>query len=212
MNRLRELPKLSTSQKLMVFTSSMILFGLSSLIAKLLPSLDFGPFTLSAEYLAFIPLIMCIVFHPFYAAFGAAAGQLVVNGLIISQVSGIDGLEKFFSLFLALFIAGILVKDPENRKQTAVAAMSFAVIYFGLGSLADLLHVIGGAGELAVLPGLAQIIIVIEIFSFFNAVLVSGILFGMLPVLYLMPYLNSQLRFWHRRSIVLKARRIRSFG
>lgn len=212
MNRLRELPELNQSQKMTVFTLSMILFGLSSMIAKLLPSLNFGPFTLSAEYLAFIPLIMCIVFHPLYAAFGAAAGQLVVNGFIFSQIGGIDGLEKSISLFLALFVAGMLVKDPENRKQTAVAAMCFAVIYFGLGSLADLLQVMGGAGELAVLPGLTQIIIAIEIFSFFNAVLVSGVLFGMLPVLYLMPHLNSQLQFLQRRRIVLKARKIRSFG
>ncbi|PSL40109.1 hypothetical protein B0H99_106123 [Planomicrobium soli] len=193
---MEEIPKrnvLTLSQKLMVFTLSMSLYGLSSLAEELLPALRLGPLVLSAEYFAFVPLTLCMLFHPLYTAAGAATGGLLFGGVLVGQFGGIGELEQFIALALGLFVAGSLVKNPKSRKQISIAALGGAVIYHGIGSATDIQQVLLGAGELRAVPGLAEILIIAEIGSFMSAILVSSLVFGLLPVLYLVPYLHGKI-------------------
>lgn len=193
MDQAKKRCELTQSQKLMVFILSMSLFGLSSLAEELLPVMNLGPVVLSAEYFAFIPLAMCILFHPFYTAIGAAAGELLFGGILAGQFDGFGELEQFIALSLGLFVAGSLVRDPKNKKQIAIAALVGAVIHHGIGSMADIQQVLLGVKELQTVPGLAEILILVEMGSFIISILVSGLLFGLLPALYLVPRLNGKI-------------------
>ncbi|KIL51122.1 cell division protein FtsQ [Jeotgalibacillus campisalis] len=59
----------------MIFILAMSLFGLANLFTGLLPGLTFGPVELSVSYFAFIPLTLCVLFNPLYAALGASVGM-----------------------------------------------------------------------------------------------------------------------------------------
>ncbi|TWT00497.1 cell division protein FtsQ [Planomicrobium sp. CPCC 101079] len=193
MERIQKRNELTQSQKLMVFTLSMSLYGLSSLAEELLPALSLGPLVLSAKYFAFVPIALCMLFNPLYTAVGAATGALLFGGILAGQFGGFGELEQFIALSLGLFVAGSLVKDPKNRKQIAVAALAGAIIHHGIGSAADVQQVMLGAGELQTVPGLAGLLILAEIASFISAILVSGLLFGLLPVLILVPLLHGKI-------------------
>ncbi|TWT27111.1 cell division protein FtsQ [Planomicrobium sp. CPCC 101110] len=185
--------ELTQSQKLLVFTLSMSLYGLSSLAEELLPALALGPLILSAKYFAFVPIALSMLFSPFYTAIGAATGALLFGGILAGQFGGFGELEQFIALSLGLFVAGSLVKDPKNRKQITIAALAGAFIYHGIGSATDIQQVLLGVRELQTVPGLAGILILAEIGSFISAIIISGLLFGLFPVLFLVPYLNGKI-------------------
>lgn len=193
MNEIKNRYELTQLQKLMVFVLSMSLYGLSSLVEELLPALSLGPISLSAEYFAFVPLVMCMLFHPVYTALGAATGGLLFGGVLAGQFGGFGEFEQFIALSLGLFVAGSLVKDPKNRKQIAGAALAGAAIYHGIGSMADIQQIILGLQELQAVPGMAELLIFIEVTSFALTLVVSGLLFSLLPVIFLVPILTGKI-------------------
>ncbi|MGG3799975.1 cell division protein FtsQ [Metabacillus fastidiosus] len=178
---------------MMVFILSMSLYGLSNMITELVPSIYLGPVEFSIEYFAFIPLTLCILFHPLYAALGASLGEVIFGELMLGQFGGFGELEKFISFSLAMYIAGIMVTDPKNRRQVGIAAMSGVIIHQLISMMVDITKVWIGVDDFEALPGLAESIVVVEGFSFLNDVLFSGILFALLPTLYLVPRLYGKI-------------------
>ncbi|MBP3951061.1 cell division protein FtsQ [Bacillus suaedae] len=193
MNSVKERYVLTQSQKMMVFILSMSLYGLSNMITELVPSVNFGPLELSIEYFAFIPLTLCILFHPLYAAIGASLGEVIFGEIMLGQFGGFGELEKFIAFSLAMFIAGSLVSDPKNRRQVGIAAITGVIIHQAISSMVDIGKVWIGVEELEAVPGLAESVLVIEGFAFLNDVLFSGILFALLPTLYLVPRLYGKI-------------------
>ncbi|MBM7605153.1 hypothetical protein JOC75_003176 [Metabacillus crassostreae] len=193
MNQINERYVLTQSQKMMVFILSMSLYGLSNMITELVPSVNLGPIEFSIEYFAFIPLTLCILFHPLYAAIGASLGEVIFGEIMLGQFGGFGELEKFISFSLAMFIAGSLVNDPKNRRQVGIAAITGVIIHQAISSMVDIGKVWIGVEELEAVPGLAESVIVIEGFAFLNDVLFSGILFALLPTLYLVPRLYGKI-------------------
>ncbi|WP_435923764.1 cell division protein FtsQ [Paenibacillus sp. DYY-L-2] len=193
MVQLKQRYVLTQSQKMMVFILSMSLYGLSNMITELIPSFRLGPVELSVEYFAFIPLTLCILFHPFYAAVGAALGEMIFGEIMLGQFGGLGELEKFIAFSLAMFIAGTLVNDPKNKRQVGVAAITGVAIHQFISSSVDIAKVWIGVEEFEAVPGLAQSVVVVEGVSFLNDVLFSGILFALLPTLYLVPRLYGKI-------------------
>lgn len=193
MAQLRQRYVLTQSQKMMVFILSMSLYGLSNMITELIPSVRLGPIELSVEYFAFIPLTLCILFHPFYAAVGAALGEVIFGEIMLGQFGGLGELEKFIGFSLAMFIAGTLVNDPKNRRQVGIAAMTGVIIHQFISCTVDIAKVWIGVEEFEAVPGLAQSVVVVEGVAFLNDVLFSGILFALLPTLYLVPRLYGKI-------------------
>ncbi|MCH1625741.1 cell division protein FtsQ [Fredinandcohnia quinoae] len=185
--------KLTQSQKMMVFILSMSLYGLSNMITELVPSVYLGPVEFSIEYFAFIPLTLCILFNPLYAALGASLGEVVFGELMLGQFGGFGELEKFISFSLAMYIAGIMVTDPKNKRQVGIAAMSGVIIHQLISMMVDITKVWIGVDDFEALPGLAESVVVVEGFSFLNDVFFSGILFALLPTLYLVPRLYGKI-------------------
>jgi len=185
--------QLTQSQKMMVFILSMSLYGLSNMFTELIPSVKLGFIELSVEYFAFIPLTLCILFHPFYAAIGASLGEIIFGELMLGQFGGIGEVEKFITFSLGMYIAGILVRNPLNRKQVTVAVMAGLLVHHLLGTIVDIGKVWVGVEEFEAVSGLAQSIVIIEGVSLLNDLLFSGILFALLPTLYLVPRLYGKI-------------------
>lgn len=184
---------LTQSQKMMVFILSMSLYGLSNMFTELIPSVQLGFIELSVEYFAFIPLTLCILFHPFYAAIGAALGEIIFGELMLGQFGGIGEVEKFITFSLGMFIAGILVRNPLNRKQVTVAVLAGLLVHHLLGTIVDIGKVWIGVEEFEAVSGLAESIVIIEGVALLNDLLFSGILFALLPTLYLVPRLYGKI-------------------
>ena len=193
MSKLNNRYVLTQSQKMMVFILSMSLYGLSNMITELIPEVRLGPIELSVEYFAFIPLTLCILFHPLYAAIGASLGEVIFGEIMLGQFGGLGELEKFIAFSLAMFIAGSLVNDPKNKRQVGFAAITGVIIHQLISGMVDIGKVWLGLEELEAVPGLAESILVIEGASFLNDVLFSGILFALLPTLYLVPRLYGKI-------------------
>lgn len=189
---LRNRLELTSQQKLMIFILSMSLYGISNMITELLPEFRVGPVELKVEYFIFIPLIFAILFNPLYAAIGASVGEMIFGELLLGQFGGISELEKFIQFSLAVFVAGMLVRDPRNMRQLAVAAYVAIGIDQLLGTIVDIAKVYIGIEDLEAVPGLPESILAIEGFSFLNAMVVSGTLFALLPTLYLVPRLYGK--------------------
>ncbi|SDS96143.1 hypothetical protein SAMN05444162_2708 [Paenibacillaceae bacterium GAS479] len=184
---------LTSSQKMMIFVLSMSLYGLSNMFTELIPKLQLGPIELSVEYFAFIPLTLCILFHPLYAAIGAALGEVIFGELMLGQFGGLGELEKFLTFSFAMFVAGSMVRDPRSRLQVGTAAMTGVIIHQLCSSLVDIGKVWIGVEEFEAVPGLAQSVVLVEGVGFLNDVLFSGILFALLPTLYLVPRLHGKI-------------------
>lgn len=184
---------ITQSQKMMVFILSMSLYGLSNMITELVPSIYLGPVEFSIEYFAFIPLTLCILFHPVYAAIGASLGEVIFGELMLGQFGGFGELEKFIAFSLAMYIAGVMVTDPKNKRQIGIAAISGVIIHQLISMMVDIGKVWIGVDDFEIIPGLPESVVVVEGFAFLNDVLFSGILFALLPTLYLVPRLYGKI-------------------
>ena len=183
----------SQSQKLMIFVLSMSLYGLATLFTELIPKYQIGIVELSVEYFLFIPLTLAMLFDPLSAALGAATGELVFSEIMLGQFGGLGELEKFLTVTIGVYIAGCLVKDPRNRLSVGVAALVGTGAQLLMGTLVDISKVQFAVEDFESVAGLPESVYVTEGFAFLNDLLFSGILFCLLPTLYLVPRLYGKI-------------------
>ena len=181
------------SQKLMVFVLTMSLYGLATLFTELIPKFQVGIVEFSVEYFLFIPLTLSMLFDPMSAALGAATGELVFSEIMLGQFGGLGELEKFVTVTIGVYIAGRLVSNPSNRKMVGIAAFSGVVIQQFLGTVVDILKVQFAIDDFEAVAGLPESVFFTEGFAFLNDVLFSGILFCLLPTLFLVPKLYGKI-------------------
>ncbi|MBB3111809.1 hypothetical protein FHS18_003877 [Paenibacillus phyllosphaerae] len=185
--------EMTSSQKLMVFILAMSLYGISNMFTELIPSVKLGFIELKVEYFMFVPLTLAILFNPLYAALGASFGEVIFGELLLGQFGGLGEVEKFIEFSLAVYIAGLLVSNPSNRRQLALAAYVAIGIDQLLSVIVDIAKVGFGIEDLEAVPGLPESIFVIEGVNFLNTMIVSGTLFTLLPTLYLVPRLYGKI-------------------
>ena len=181
------------SQKLMVFVLSMSLYGLASLFTELIPKFQIGLVEFSVEYFLFIPLTLAMLFDPLSAALGAATGELVFSEIMLGQFGGLGELEKFLTVTIGVYIAGRLVKDPGNRVMVGVAAITGTAAQLLMGTLVDIAKVQFAVEDFEAVEGLPESVFATEGFAFCNDLLFSGILFCLLPALFLVPKLYGKI-------------------
>lgn len=192
-NQLSSRYEYTQSQKMIVFILAMSLNGLANLFTEILPEFQLGPIDLSISYLAFIPLILVFLFHPLIAAIGASTGEIIFGDLLLGDFSGLGEVEGFIEFTLAMYTAGLLVQDPSSRKQIGIAAIVGVGIDQMLSSIVDIGKVWVGIEEIEAVAGLPESIVAIEAFSFVKEMVISGVLFGLIPTLYLMPKLYRKI-------------------
>ena len=181
------------SQKMMVFVLSMSLYGLATLFTELIPKFQVGIVEFSVEYFLFIPLTLAMLFDPLSAALGAATGELVFSEIMLGQFGGLGELEKFLTVTIGVYIAGRLVKDPKNRAMVGVAAITGTAAQLLMGTVVDILKVQLAVEDFEAVAGLPESVFATEGFAFLNDLLFSGILFCLLPTLYLVPKLYGKI-------------------
>ena len=181
------------SQKLMIFVLSMSLYGLATLFTELIPKFQLGLVELSVEYFLFIPLTLAILFDPLSAALGAATGELVFSEIMLGQFGGLGELEKFLTVTIGVYIAGRMVRDPSNRTMVGLAAITGTAAQLAMGTLVDIAKVQFAVEDFEAVAGLPESVFATEGFAFLNDLLFSGILFCLLPTLYLVPRLYGKI-------------------
>lgn len=184
---------LSTPQKLMIFVLSMSLFGLSNIILEIIPDVSLGPVDVSVSYFVFIPLTMAALFSPFWAALGAPLGEIVFTDLLMGDFSGLAEVEGYIQMFLAIYIAGSLVRNPRSRPQLWVGALTIVAVDKFLSAAVDLAKVWVGVEDPEFVDGLPQSILLLETIGFGVDVVISGILFGAIPAMWLVPALHGKI-------------------
>lgn len=193
MNKLITERKLTSNQKFMVFILSMTIFGLSDLVTQIVPEFAIGPVELRVPYFAFIAATLAILFDPFSVAIGSAFGAVIFGGLLMGNFGGIGEIEGFLQLSLAIFIGGMIVSNPSNKKQIFIAACVTVGIDKFIGGLVDVAKILIGLEALEPVKGLPESIIAIQAFEFTNDFILAGIVFGAIPAMYLVPKLYRKI-------------------
>ena len=165
------------SQKLMVFVLTMALYGIATLFTELIPKFQVGIVEFSVEYFLFIPLTLSMLFDPMSAALGAATGELVFSEIMLGQFGGLGELEKFITVTIGV----------------GIAAFSGTAIQLFLGTMVDILKVQFAVEDFESVAGLPESVFATEGFAFLNDLLFSGILFCLIPTLYLVPKLYGKI-------------------
>lgn len=181
------------SQKLMIFVLSMSLYGLATLFTELIPKFQVGIVEFSVEYFLFIPLTLSMLFDPLSAALGAATGELVFSEIMLGQFGGLGELEKFLTVTIGVYLAGRLVKNPQNRTMVGVSAIIGTAAQLLMGTIVDILKVQLAVEDFEAVAGLPESVFATEGFAFCNDLLFSGILFCLVPTVYLVPKLYGKI-------------------
>ena len=191
----RATPTLTGAQKLMIVVLSMTVFGLSDLVAEIIPSFEFGPFQLELSYFAFIPVVLAALFSPIWVALGAALGKLVFAELMLGDFSGFGEIEGFLQLVVGIWVAGTLVRDPRKPTQLFWAALAFVGVDKVTSGLIDLLKVAVGIDPDALdeADGLFSAVLLAESIELLVALVITGVLFGALPAMWLAPRLYGKI-------------------
>ncbi|WP_300344125.1 cell division protein FtsQ [Nesterenkonia sp.] len=184
---------LTPPQKLMIFVLSMSMFGLSNILLEIIPDLTIGPFDLSVSYFVFVPLTLAALLSPFWVALGAPLGEIIFTDLLMGDFSGLAEVEGFLQMFLAIFIAGSVIRNPRNRAQIAVGAVLVVFIDKLLSAAVDLTKVWVGVEDAEYVEGLPESMLVLEGVGFGIDIIISGVLFGVLPALWLVPALHGRI-------------------
>ena len=185
--------QLSTSQKLMSFVLSMSLFGLSNIILEIIPDLSIGPVDISVSYMGFVPLTIAALFSPFWAALGAPLGEIVFTDLLMGDFSGLAEVEGYLQMFLAVFIAGSLIRNPRSRPQIVLGAIILVLVDKVLSAIVDLAKVWIGVEDAEFVEGLPESMLALEVLGLGVDVVMSGILLGAIPALWLIPALHGKI-------------------
>ncbi len=181
------------SQKLMVFVLTMALYGLATLFTELIPKFQVGVVEFSVEFFLFIPLTLSMLFDPLSAALGAATGELVFSEIMLGQFGGLGELEKFLTVTIGVYIAGRMVKNPKNYKMVGIAAITGTGLQLLMGTIVDIMKVQFAVEDFEAVAGLPESVFATEGFAFLNDLLFSGILFCLLPTLFLVPKLYGKI-------------------
>ena len=185
--------ELTTSQKLMIFVLSMSLFGLANIILEIIPDPSIGPVDISVSYMVFVPLTIAALFSPFWAALGAPLGEIVFTDLLMGDFSGLAEVEGFLQMFLAVFIAGSLIRNPQSKAQIAVGAIVLVLVDKVLSAIVDLGKVWIGVEDAEFVEGLPQSMLALEVLGLGVDVIMSGVLLGVIPALWLIPALHGKI-------------------
>lgn len=192
MNQVKK-SNVTQSQNMMVFVLTMSLYGLATLFTELIPKFQVGIIEFSVEYFLFIPLTLGMLFNPLYVALGAATGELVFSEIMLGQFGGLGELEKFLTITIGLYIAGRMVKDTKNRKMVAIAVITGVALQLAMSAAVDILKVQFAVEDFEAVAGLPESVYFTEGFAFLNDLLFSGILFCLLPTIYLVPRLYGKI-------------------
>lgn len=184
---------LTSNQKFMVFILAMTMFGLADLVTQIIPEFTIGFIEIRVPYFAFIAIALAILFDPMSVALGSAFGAVIFGGLLMGNFGGIGEVEGFLQLSMAIFVGGMIVSNPLDKKQIFLASCLTVGIDKFVGGAVDIIKVLIGLAELEPVEGLVESVFVIQGVEFLNDFVLAGIIFGAIPAMYLVPKLYGKI-------------------
>jgi hypothetical protein len=175
----------------MIFILVLSLSGLENLIAELLPEFEIGLIEVGISTFWFVPLSLCLIFNNWWAALAAPLGEIVFSDLVLGEFGGLGEFEEVLLVTVALFAAGRLIKDVRNRRQLLIIALLSYVFAELPATFIDIFKVWVGVEGLEAVAGLPESIVILEGIDFLVEYVISGIIFGAIPTLWLVPRLHG---------------------
>ncbi|WP_459808168.1 hypothetical protein [Halopiger thermotolerans] len=176
-----------------VFIFVMSLSGLQYAITEVLPEFDVGPLELGVGDFIFIPIVLVLLFRTFWAALAVPMGEIVFEDVLLGDFNGLGVMEDLLLVSTCFFFAALLFQDPRNRRQLAAVVLIAEGLNEFLAMFVDIGKVYIGVEELEAVPGLPESILVLEGVDFLTQMVITGIIFGVIPALYLYPKLHGKI-------------------
>ena len=120
-------------------------------------------------------------------------GKVIFSSLLMGDFGGIGELESFIQMSIGIYVAGMLVSNPLNKRQIFWAPVVLVGIDKFVGGVVDTLKVVVGVEEFSAVQGLPESIFAVEIVAFVTDLIISGIIFGAIPALFLVPKLYGKI-------------------
>ncbi|WP_228546095.1 hypothetical protein [Halegenticoccus tardaugens] len=178
---------------MMVFILIMSLNGLQNAVTELSPEFMLGPMEIGFDEFLFIPMTLVMLFGTIWAALAVPVGEIVFGEILIGEFDGLGAMENLIMLTTCYYFASALLKNPDSKLQLAIAVLVAEGLEEAFAVLIDVAKVYVGVEELEAVPGLPESIWAIELFDWFNQMLIAGVIFGLIPTLYLYPKLRGKL-------------------
>ena len=84
---------------------------------------------------------------------------------MLGQFGGLGELEKFITVTIGVYIAGRMVKDPQNRRMVGVAAITGTAAQLLMGTLVDIAKVQFAVEDFEAVEGLPESVFATEGFA-----------------------------------------------
>src|SRR5699024_11004479 len=96
------------------------------------------------SYFSFIAVALADLLNPVDVALGAPLGELLYSDMHLGDVAGLSELEGYLETALAIYVAGVIVRDPCRRAQLALACVTIVLIDKVSGGIIDIVKVAVG--------------------------------------------------------------------
>ena len=183
----------SQSQEIMIFVLVLAMSGLEGLISEIMPELEIGLIELSISTFWFVPLTLVILFPSWWAALAVPLGELVFSDLLLGEFGGLGEFEEVLLKTVGIFIAARMVQDPKDRPKLVLVVFVSYLLHEIPATFIDIFKVWVGVEELEAVEGLPQSIVILESIDLAIEYVISGIIFGALPALALIPRLHGRI-------------------
>ncbi|WP_135303315.1 hypothetical protein [Haloarcula amylovorans] len=179
-------------QDMMVFILVMSLTGLQNAVTEILPEFTVGPLELGVGEFVFIPIVLVLLFRTYWAALAVPVGEIVFGEILLGEFDGLGAMEGLLLIPVCYYFAAKLLQDPENTTQLALVVLLAEGLEEFFATFIDIGKVYVGVEELEAVPGLPESIVVLEAVDFVTQMVITGIVFGVIPALYLYPKLHGK--------------------
>ncbi|WP_160135551.1 hypothetical protein [Halococcus salsus] len=180
-------------QDMIVFILVMSLTGLQNAITEIMPEFAVGPLELGVGGFIFIPIVLVLLFRTYWAALAVPVGEIVFGEILLGEFDGLGAVEGLLLISVCYYFAAQLLQDPENTTQLVIVVFLAEGLEEFFATLIDIGKVYVGVEELEAVPGLPESIVVLEGVDFLVQMLITGIIFGVIPALYLYPRLHGKI-------------------
>ncbi|WP_155844687.1 hypothetical protein [Haloferax mediterranei] len=192
MNALRPNVTASSNKRMMVFILVLTLSGLENTIAELIPEPTLGPIELGISSFIFLPLALVFLFPYIEAAIAVPLGEIVFTEFLLGEFGGLGEFSEVVLVTTFVYVAAQMVHDLTNPRQVFLAA-AFAKIGSQIpATLLDMGVIWVGAEEFEAVAGLPQSVFVIEVLDMIPEAIITGLVFGAIPTMYLVPSLYGK--------------------
>jgi len=177
----------------MAFILMLALSGLENLVAEIIPELEIGPLEIGISSFFFVPLVLAILFNNWWVALAAPIGELIFADLVLGEFGGLGEFEEVVLFTIGLMVAAFIARDPKNRIQVLIAGLVGYLVIELPATFIDITKVLIAVEEFEAVEGLPASIFVVEGIDFLIEYIITGVIFGALPAMWLAPRLHGKL-------------------